>query len=546
MRRRTPGLILAAILLLPSASFAADKVDSPFGFTTTIPDGWTIAKPKTVSPFRILYYRGFPESYLSIQVSEPKPNFTEDEALKYYAKTAKMYNPSIVQINKRSWAKIKFDLPGESKDANAVEFVYTTFTNKRFYNFILGSRASDQKSLEPMIDSILKATVFTKPREAEMKRPAAKPERLQPKSDPAEKLPPESTPLPDPEPLPGAGKVDPKPTPDPVKEPALEPQPMPEPTKEPEDKEAEDKVAQGPKDALENRYGSQIVASDGQYDPDLYATKNLTDNDKDTCWRNRAGEKLPQQFIYALQKTVTVTQVEVVNRKDAQFPGISAQNIVFEGADKSKDGPWEPLASFKANEEGPTLQAVDKKKARWIRIRVLSNYGHSTLTQMAGLKVHTSDPLKDYGPADLPKNPTAKDIPAFEITRARLSTVNNGPAHDSSFESGSRVFLNFKPRGMTMNRRGRYWLIVDVEILGDDDKVIVKKDKLVDKIAALPKAPLSIFVSLSVDIPKTFPPGTYKIRWTSHDRLAGKKLSNELSLVISPPKDAPDVEKKGD
>lgn len=541
MRRRMPGLLLAAILFFPNLSLAADKVDSPFGFTTTIPDGWVIAKPKTVSPFRILYYQGFPESYLSIQVSEPKPNFTEDEALKYYAKTAKMYNPSVVKINKRSWAKIKFDLPGKTKDENAIEFVYTTFTNKRFYNFIFGSRATDQKSLEPMIDSILKATAFTEPRPSEMKRPDAKPERLQPKDEPVEKLPPKSTPLPNPEPLPGAPKIEPEPSPDPVKEPKPDPATTPEPKEDPEER-----VTQGPKDALQSRYGSQIVASDGQYDPDLYATKNLTDNDKDTCWRNRAGAKLPQQFVYALQKTVTVNQVEVVNRKDAQFPGISAQNVIFEGTDKSKDGPWESLAAFKANEDGPTLQSVDKKKARWIRVRVLSNYGHSTLTQLAGLKVHTDDALKDYGPTKLPKNPTAKDIPAFEITRARLSTVNNGPAHDASFESGSRVFLNFKPRGMTMNRRGRYWLIVDVEILGDDDKVIVKKDKLVDKIAALPKAPLSIFVSLSIDIPKTFPPGTYKIRWTSHDRLAGKKLSNELSLTISPPKDAPDVEKKGD
>lgn len=538
MRRRPLGLILAAILLLPGVANAADKVDSPFGFTTTIPDGWTIAKPKTVSPFRILYYRGFPESYLSIQVSKPKPNFTEEEAVKYYVKTAKIYSPTVVKINNRSWVKVKFDL-GEKEDDKAVEFVYTTFSNERFYNFILGSKATDQKQLEPVINSILKATVFQAPRPTEMKRPSAKPERLQPKETPPEKLTPKSTPLPDPEPLPGNPKTTPTPEAEPAKEPS--PDPAPEPKAEPEEK-----VAEGPKDALHSRYGSQIVASDGEYDPDLYATKNLTDNDKDTCWRNRAGEKLPQQFVYALQKTVTVTQVEVVNRKDAQFPGISAQNIVFEGTDKSKDGPWEALASFKANEDGATLQAVDKKKARWIRIRVLSNYGHSTLTQMAGLKVHTSDALKDYGGADIPKNPTAKDIPAFEITRARLSTVNNGAAHDSSFESGSRVFLNFKPRGMTMNRRGRYWLIVDVEILGDDDKVIVKKEKLVDKIAALPKAPLSIFVSLSIDIPKTFPPGSYKIRWTSHDRLAGKKLSSELSLVISPPKDAPDVEKKGD
>lgn len=540
MRQGIPLLALAAILLLPSASFAEDKVDSPFGFTTTIPDGWTLTKPKTVSPFRILYYTGFSESYISIQVSDPKPNYTEKQALDYYAKKAKMFSPSIVTINKRNWAKTRFNLPGATKEENAFEYVYTTFTNKRFYNFIFGGLVKDEKSLEPVMDAVLKGTAFTAPRPAEMKRPTTKPERLQPKEEPKpEPLKPEPTPLPKPEPLPGNDKkTQPEPIPEPTPQP--DPEPTPEPTTEPKN------AAGGPKDALLSRYGSQLVASDGQYDPDLYASKNLTDNDKDTCWRNRAGAKLPQQFVYALQKTVTVTKVEVVNRKDAQFPGISAQDVVFEGATKSKDGPWEALASFKANEDGATAQDVEKKQARWIRVRVTSNYGHSTLTQIASLKVHTDDALKDYAPADIPKTPTAKDIQAFEITRTRLSTSNNGPAHDAAFESGSRVFLNFKPRGMTMNRRGRYWLVVDVEILGDKDKVIVRKEKLVDKIAALPKAPLSIFVSLGIDIPKTFPPGTYKIRWTSHDKLAGKAVQNELPLVVAPPKDAPDVEKDGE
>jgi hypothetical protein len=518
---RISVMALAVISFTLSPCEAAESpLDSAFGFKATIPDGWKSSQSDNPSPFLAHFYSGPSGAYMSIKVTDLKPQYTEKSALEYSKKKTRLFKAQIKQINGRSWVRSQFDFKAEGEKQESREIVFTTFTNKRFYHFNFGSLLKNFNALNVQIDKVMQSVKFQRPRTLEMKRPGARaktPELLQPK----EELTPAPAPLPKRD-----DNAEPKPA----------PKLAPAVNKTPEKAQL---------DALSTRYGAQLVASDGEYDADLFAAKHLNDGKDDTCWRNRPGKKLPQTFIFALQKSVTITALEVVNRKEAEFPGISARKISFEGSTKSKDGPWLSIAKFEARESGKTSQTIDNKKARWLRLTVESNYGYTTLTQIAAVKVLTTEALKDYGSTINIPNPKRSSGGQFRMARARLSKTNNGPDDGSNFEAGQRVYLNFKPRGMTPNRRGRYWLVVDLEIIGANDKVVIKREKLLEKIAQLPRAPLSIFVSLSIDIPTTFPPGSYKIRWKSHDKLAKKSLSNELPLEVLPAKNAPDEDKKG-
>ena len=236
MRFAFPGLLMTALLISTAPVEAADsKLDSPFGFVVNIPEGWSAAQSDNPSAFSAHYFSGPGGSYISIKVTDPKPELKQKEALDYSMKKTRLFQPKSVSINKLRWVKTNF----EFKNDQTWEVIFTTFKNKRFYHFNFGGAKKDFNTLNVVIDGIMNSVVFSKSlRPKEMKRPGAKvkgpPQPLQPKKETPKVLP-------KPLPLPG-NKNTPVKEPEPLKEP--EPQPLPEPAvKEPDVKEPEIKKA---------------------------------------------------------------------------------------------------------------------------------------------------------------------------------------------------------------------------------------------------------------------------------------------------------------
>jgi len=123
---------------------------------------------------------------------------------------------------------------------------------------------------------------------------------------------------------------------------------------------------------------------------------------------------------------------------------------------------------------------------------------------------------------------------SFRLERARTSREKNGaeiPAGEA-FRERDRVWINFKPRALTTNREGKYWLEVDMILEDDEGNVLLRRNKVVDRLARHPSPPLSTFVALHLDLPEAFPAGTYTVRLVARDRFGEASAAAACSFDV--------------
>lgn len=515
------GLILLAVLL-SSSSAQAEDLDSDYGFKVTLPAQWRAVAKK--SPSRAVAHRlegKKPGQYILIKVSSPDPELDPKDALDQLKSSFAQYNPVYVTINKRTWLQMTAKIKAED-GTETQELIFLTSSNQRMYAFNCGGSNADFPALTKAWTAMIQSVTFHKPRLAKTPEPAPKP-LPKPKTLPEPSPKPETEPKADSKPEPK-----PEPTPDPKPEPSLK-------TPEPKSDKSPEPASGQYVDALNARYGTQIESSSSQFDDELFAARNMIDGQAKSCWRSRPGAKFPHEFVFTLQSQVSVQRVELENKLEkAQLPGLSAQSVVFEASAQSAQGPWQALGQFQAAENGASGVNVKGVSARWIRVRVLKNYGHASLTQIAALRVMTDSSLSALDAGAAKPDKVQEPDPKFKVQKLRLSNSKNGPDSGAKHQAGERVFLCFKPKNMQLSRTGKYWLTVDLKVLGANDKVVVERKDLLNHTAQAPQAPLSSFVSLYIDIPKRFPPGLYKLELTITDKFRNEALVEVLELKVTP------------
>jgi hypothetical protein len=284
------------------------------------------------------------------------------------------------------------------------------------------------------------------------------------------------------------------------------------------------------RNALNAENGAEVISRSSEYDPSRYGAWNLLRGVSGEVWRSAAGSRPPHRFVFALQAAVEVTGVEIINAPvDDALPGIAAKVLRFECSREGPEGPWELLRRVEAAESGESAFAVPARRFQWLRVEIESNYGHPTVTQLAGLKALTRDELRAAAPKVRDLEPGA---PSFELRELRLSKDPNGVDAGLEHVAGSRVYICFKPRNMRLNTAGEYSLSVDLSVLGADERVIARKAKLVDSVAVLPQAPLVPYVALRLDLPKALPPGAYQLQLEIQDGFSGRIMKRVLGLRV--------------
>lgn len=280
-----------------------------------------------------------------------------------------------------------------------------------------------------------------------------------------------------------------------------------------------------------------LIANDGELESDGRLAQNLVDPAATKPWcsspSSPAGRS--KRFTFELPKAIDVARVtlDAGVPEEAGFEGSAAKDIVIRGSQASAAGPWVELARATL-EKGKNDQSVDLpvNETRWLRVDVLSNYGHPTLTQL--MKVRAFAAETTAAPRETPAAPvTATGEGPFRVERLRLSRERNGtPLEPAVFSAGDVFWVYFKPRALRLDAKGEYGLEVDLRLEDADGNEKLFSPRVVDHRAKPPRAPLSPFVSLKVELPGDFPAGAYAVTLNVRDKNAGTELKERVPFEV--------------
>jgi hypothetical protein len=220
------------------------------------------------------------------------------------------------------------------------------------------------------------------------------------------------------------------------------------------------------------------------------------------------------------------------------FENSGAREVVVQGSAGGTGGPWRELARTSL-EKGKNDQAVELpvNEVRWLRVEVLSNHGHPTLTQLVKIRAYPAELVEETAKAGPPR-PVSTDEGPLRVEKLRLSREKNGAAvpEPATFEPGETIWVYFKPKALRLDDKGEYALEVDVRLEDDKGEEKLHRPKVVEHRARPPKAGLSPFVSLKVDLPGEFPAGKYAVRLDVRDKEAGTEIKERAPFEVKKPR----------
>ncbi|MCA8923966.1 MAG: discoidin domain-containing protein, partial [Planctomycetes bacterium] len=311
-------------------------------------------------------------------------------------------------------------------------------------------------------------------------------------------------------------------------EPPLEEPPAPAdapPARDPPPAEPADAPAAGPQANLLR--GAALESFSSEYASDYWSAKNLTDGGtaRTQSWASRPGSKAPHRFVFRLQRPSELTRAEFEGSGgESGIEGASAKGFRLEVSELGPDEGFRTVLEGDLRDGTGTqgfLLPADTR-GRWVRLSLTSNHGNATLTTLSELRL--------FGPQAARAR---ADGGALRVERLRVSQRENGPAHEGAFAPGSRVWVCFKPRGLSTGADGAYALEVDLILEDAEGHTLLARERVLKHSARLPAPPLSPFVAVFLDLPaEGFPPGTYGVRLAVRDALNGSSAGGATPFRV--------------
>lgn len=232
---------------------------------------------------------------------------------------------------------------------------------------------------------------------------------------------------------------------------------------------AQDAGGGGP-DLLDLNSGALVLSYTNQYDSGRWSALSLLDGTNDTGWGNQKGKaRFPFSFVIELAQRSRIETFVIDNRgtNERKFPGISTRRFelyvstvsprtgfrkVFSGeAARGERTTFELAPSGEAEPDDPSeFQQAAGVEAEWIRLVILSNWGHANYTTLMELEAYG----KPLGAA-----PRRRSISGVYATNDDLMRLR----HD-----GARVTGCYGRRGGTLNG-GTDGRVIKFEWLQDND-----------------------------------------------------------------------------
>lgn len=497
------SLVLLAPFLTPAlAQEEAPRVRSYLGVEVSTPKGFTKSKSKP-NPSTAIHLEEKPDGpAFVVNAMKMGAKLTEEEMFKQTRDTFEKEG-EVVKLASGTYLRIELEIELEG-GKKLLQRCYAGLRGRQAYYFFLARTSpEDFQRLAATFREFVSGAKFF-PREPK----------------PAEDAPGEDPPA---EPTPDEPPVDPAPEEPSADEPEApksdEPAPSPAPASEEPKPQDGKKAAPKAKARVLKRVGLRLVSFDSEFDPDQWAARNLVDGSPTSGWCSSPARTAPHRFVFDLGSPQRLARLELdaACADEGEYAGVGAKTYLVEGSLKGPQEGFAPLleGTLARGKNAQALELPPSANARWLRLTLKSNYGHAELTELMEVRAY------------------ARGVLGFHLERTRLSRKRNGAASAEPFAAGDRVWVNFKPRGLSPNAEGKTWLSVDLILEDARGKVLLTREKVVDHVGVPPARPLSQFVSLYLTVPKGFPPGSYSVRLLARDGFGEASAAARLAFEVA-------------
>jgi outer membrane protein OmpA-like peptidoglycan-associated protein len=134
--------------------------------------------------------------------------------------------------------------------------------------------------------------------------------------------------------------------------------------------------------------GSYIVSSPLSYAKSnsrgiaKWSPEGLADGTETTGWC-ASKNVFPMAFVIELSETYAIEKLCFSNMGESKYPGICAKEIKVEFSTTKPDAGFTEVLKTTLGDFSPMKEfPIPPQKARWIKVSILSNYGHATYTEL--------------------------------------------------------------------------------------------------------------------------------------------------------------------
>lgn len=513
------GLLLVPVFLAPALAQEGARLRSHLGVEVSAPEGFAKSKDKP-NPTTAIHLEEKPQGpAFVVNAMKMGADLSEEELFKQTRETFEKEG-QVVKLKSGTYLRIELELELEG-GKKLLQRCYAGLRGRQAYYFFLARTSpEDFKRLAPSFEAFVTGASFFPPESPPAKDPA--PEEA-PAPEPAADDEPMEGPAPAPTEEAPAEEAPAEPAPQDPAPKAADPAPK-DPAPKAEAPKAEDpapkaKPAPKGKGRVLKRVGLRLVSFDSEFDPDQWAARNLIDGSPTSGWCSSPARKAPHRFVFDLGSPQRLARLELdaACADEGEYAGVGAKAYLIEGSLEGPEGGFTTLleGTLARGKNAQALELPPSANARWLRLTLKSNYGHAELTELMEIRAY------------------ARGVLGFHLERTRLSRKRNGAASAEAFAAGDRVWVNFKPRGLSPNAEGKTWLSVDLILEDARGEVLLTREKVVDHVGVPPARPLSQFVSLYLTIPKGFPPGSYSVRLMARDGFGETSAAARLSFEIA-------------
>ncbi len=153
---------------------------------------------------------------------------------------------------------------------------------------------------------------------------------------------------------------------------------------------AEQSPEQSSVDLLNLAQGAVVLSQSSQFN-ERWAALLLLDDTVDHGWCTAEGAAFPHQVVIELGRESQLASIVFDNStvQEDSYPGISARRIAVWASSEGPTGPFTQVLEVEADKgKRSEFEFPETTQARWLKVSVLSNWGHASYTELMELEAY--------------------------------------------------------------------------------------------------------------------------------------------------------------
>lgn len=119
---------------------------------------------------------------------------------------------------------------------------------------------------------------------------------------------------------------------------------------------------------------------------DEWTVQALLDETKTLGWCSSQNAQFPFTFVFELSEEFDLAKLVFFNEGQKSYPGICAKQVKVEVSSTASDRGYTDAGIFMLGEYTSSEFTINAPKTRWLRLTILSNYGHRQFTELMDFK----------------------------------------------------------------------------------------------------------------------------------------------------------------